>query len=132
MTRSPLPPEPIGWPLFAVPDAQGQLSYPSLADSVRQSMQVILSTRPNEQLMRPRFGAGLSNFLQEPNTLLTRRRVRDAVFNSIQRWEQRVLLDRVDVLEVRDRPTHIRVEITYRIRRTGVAQTMGLTMQLEG
>ena len=58
--------EPIGWPLLPVPDANGQLHYPSLAQSVRELIQVLLSTRPGEQLMRPGFGAGLENLLTEP------------------------------------------------------------------
>ncbi|MGG6297040.1 GPW/gp25 family protein [Leptolyngbya sp. AN02str] len=124
--------EPIGWPLLPLPDAQGKMHYPTLTDSVRQSIQVILSTRPNEQLLWPEFGAGLTDFLQEPNNLLTRRRIRDLVFESLTRWEKRILLDQVDVVEVPDRPSHIRVEITYRIRRTGLPQQFGLTMQMEG
>ena len=57
-----LPGPPIGWPLLPVPGANGELGYPeSLADSVRQQLQVILSTRPGEQLMRPGFGAGLTD-----------------------------------------------------------------------
>jgi phage baseplate assembly protein W len=121
----------IGWPLLPLPDAQGQLNYPSLDTSVRQLIQVILRTRPGEQLMRPDFGAGLENFLQEPNDLTTRRRIRDAIAESLERWERRILVDRIDVAEVPDRPTYIRVEIAYRLRRTGTPQQLGLTMELE-
>lgn len=129
---SPLPRPLIGWPLLPLPDDQGQLHFPSLEKSVQQSIKVILSTRPGEQLMRPSFGGGLANFLQAPNTILTRRQIRDAVFESIERWETRIFLDRVEVLEIPNRPSEIRVEITYRLRRTGVGQQMGLTIQLEG
>lgn len=129
---SPLPRPLIGWPLLPLPDDQGQLHFPSLEKSVQQSIKVILSTRPGEQLMRPSFGGGLANFLQAPNTILTRRQIRDAVFESIERWETRIFLDRVEVLELPNRPSEIRVEITYRLRRTGVGQQMGLTIQLEG
>ena len=64
----------IGWPLLPFPDQNGDLAYPAaLAESVRQQLQVILSTRPGEQLMRPGFGAGLTEFLGEPDTITTRR-----------------------------------------------------------
>ena len=60
----------IGWPLLPFPDQNGELAYPPvLAESVRQQLQVILSTRPGEQLMRPGFGAGLTEFLGEPQAL---------------------------------------------------------------
>jgi hypothetical protein len=48
------------------------------------------------------------------------------------RWEPRLLLDRVDVDEVADRPAHVRVEIAYRLRRTGLPQKVGLTMEVGG
>jgi phage baseplate assembly protein W len=121
----------IGWPLFPLPDARGQLQYPTLEESVRQSIQIILRTRPGEQLMRPEFGAGLENFLHEPNTLTTRRRIRDLISTSLQRWEQRILVDRIEVWEVPEQPTHVRVVIAYRLRRTGVARQMGVTIELE-
>ncbi|WP_437277757.1 GPW/gp25 family protein [Sorangium sp. So ce375] len=132
MTR-PLPaPRPIGWPLLPLPDAKGRLRYPTLEESVREMIEVILRTRPGEQLMRPDFGAGLDRFLHEPNTTDTRRRIRELVAASIARWESRVLLDRVEVDEVAGRPSHVRVDIAYRLRRTGVPQKVGFTMELGG
>ena len=128
-----MPPNPpsIGFPLLAAPDANGQINYPSLEASVRQSIQVILQTRPGEQLMHPDFGAGLQTFLQESNTLVTRRRLHDRISDALTRWEPRLLIDRVEVETVPDQPTHLRVEVWYRLRRTGLAQHLGLTMQLE-
>ena len=122
---------PIGWPLLPLPDASGRLTYPTLDQSVRQSIQVILRTRPGEQLMRPDFGAGLESFLHEQNTLTTRCRIRDRITESLNEWEDRILLDRVDVSEVPDTPIQIRIEIAYRLKRTGGARQLGLTMELE-
>ncbi len=120
----------IGWPLLPVPDAEGRLDYPTLGDSVRQTIEVILRTRPGEQLMRPEFGAGVETLLHEPNTLATRARLRDLVSDSLARWERRISVDRLDVQEVPGRPTHVRVEIGYRIRRTGVSQQLGVVVEL--
>jgi hypothetical protein len=128
LNRNPLP---INWPLFTLPDANGELRYPSLEASVRQAIRIILSTRPGEQLMRPEFGAGLEDFVHESNTLTTRRRIYDRITEALARWESRILLDRVDVSEVSGQPTQVRVEILYRLRRTGAPQQMGLTMDLE-
>lgn len=125
-----LPQAPLGWPLLPVPDEHGQLSYPSLEESVRQSIRIILSTRPGEQLMRSQFGAGLEGFLHEPNTLTTRRRIRDAVEAALTRWEPRINLARVEVVEVPEQPTHLRVEIDYQLKRTGSAARLGFTLAL--
>jgi len=115
-----------------VPDVHGRLEYPSLEASVRESIRVILSTRPGEQLMRPDFGAGLERLLHEPNTLATRRAIRDLIQASLTRWERRLVLDRVDVHEVAGEPSHVSVEIAYRLARTGAPATLALTVQLEG
>jgi phage baseplate assembly protein W len=125
------PPRPIGWPLLSVPDANGELHYPTLEASVRQCIQVILRTRPGEQLMRPAFGGGLENFLHEPNTLTSRQRIHDAIADSLALWEKRIVVDRIEVNEMPEQPSQIRVEIAYRLLRTGVPQHLGVTMTLE-
>lgn len=123
--------ELIGWPLFALPDEHGRIDYPDLAASVRQLIRVILSTRPGEQLMRPDFGAGLELLLHEPNTLATRRRIRERVQGALERWERRILLDRVEVWEVENEPAQVRVEIAYRLARNGAPGAVALTVELE-
>ncbi|MFG6413317.1 GPW/gp25 family protein [Roseateles sp. DC23W] len=127
--------EPIGWPLLPVPDANGQLHYPSLAQSVRQLIQVLLSTRPGEQLMRPGFGAGLENLLTEPNTVATRSRIKDLVGDALKRWEPRIVVDGIAVDPVSDAATGVadgvRVEIAYRHQRTGAPARVGLTLVME-
>ena len=121
----------IGWPLLPTPDADGTLAYPAaLAESVRQQLQVILSTVPGEQLMRPDFGAGLTDFIGEPDTVTTRRRVYDRVTESIARWEPRVEVNRVDVDDFPGRPGSLRIEVGYRLVRTGELMTLGVTLEL--
>lgn len=121
----------IGWPLLPVPDEHGELRFPTLEESVRQQIRVILRTRPGEQLMRPVFGAGLENFLHEQNTLTTRRRIRDSITDALTALERRIILNRVEVSEVKDEPARLRVEIAYQLKRTGSPQRVGLTMELE-
>jgi phage baseplate assembly protein W len=133
MERRAFPP-PIGWPLLPVPDARGELAWPGLAESVAQQIRVILSTRPGEQLLRPRFGAGLVNLLHESDTVTTRRRLRDLVVASLERHEPRIVLDRVDV-EPAGRETgrrgELRIEIAYRLRRTGAPGRLAVTLDLQ-
>ena len=70
MILNPKPPRaPIGWPLLPLPNEEGRLTFPSLADSVRQNLEVILSTRNGEQLMHPEYGAGLTDFIGESDTI---------------------------------------------------------------
>jgi uncharacterized protein len=132
MTAPTRPSVPVGWPLLPLPDAAGRLEWPDAETSVRQTIEAILRTRPGEQLMRPRFGGGLENFVHEQNTLVTRRRIRDAIVDALGRWEPRIDVDHVEVWEVPGQATQVRVEIAYRLRRTGAAQQIGLTMSTSG
>ncbi len=136
--------EPIGWPLLAVPDANGELRYPDLATSVRAQIQVLLATQPGEQLMRPTFGAGLEALLGEPNTIATRTRIRELVLEALARWEPRITVDSVTVDPVADGlagqagnrggavAKGVRVQISYRLLRTQQRGAVGLTLALEG
>jgi phage baseplate assembly protein W len=132
MSDARLPPEPIGWPLLGVPDESGMLHFPSLAASVRQNIQVILSTRPGEQLMRPGYGAGLENLISEPNTVGTRARIRDLVDDSLRRWEPRIEVDAIAVDPLEGDVGGVRVEIHYRLLRTQQMQRVGVTLAMEG
>ena len=97
---------------------------------MRQQLQVILSTRPGEQLMRPGFGAGLTEFLGEPDTIATRRRIYDRVNETVVRWEPRVEVDRIEVNDLPGRPGWLRIELGYRLRRTGQIMTLGVNLEL--
>jgi phage baseplate assembly protein W len=122
---------PIGWPMLPTPDGQGRLRFRSLEASVRESIQVVLATRPGERLMRPDFGAGLDEFLNEPNTIGTRRRVHDVIAESLERWEDRIDVDRIEVLSTPEDPGILRIEIHYRPNRTGALEQISLSMSLE-
>jgi len=122
----------IGWPLLPLPDEHGTLAWPDLAKSVRDGLRIILSTRPSEQLMRPEFGGGLDRLLHQPNTVATRREMRDLVSDSLGQWERRILLDGVEVWEVEKNASQVRVEIAYRLARTGEPAAMNVSVDLEG
>lgn len=130
----PTPPHlapPLGWPLLPIPDASGRLTFRTLEQSVRDQIRVILLTRPGEQLMNPTFGAGLEDFVGSLNTVETRRTVRDRITNSLNAWEPRILLDRVEVATSPTSQTALSVEIHYRLRRTGSPHRVALTVELQ-
>jgi phage baseplate assembly protein W len=132
MSNPALPLPPIGWPLLPLPDNTGSIGFPTLEQSVRDQIRVILLTRPGEQLMRPEFGAGLENYVHEPNTLATRRRIRDLIQENLDAWEPRIKTSLVEVFEVDGSPSEIRVEIRYHINRTGLPQQINLRVEVQG
>lgn len=130
--RPRLPPEPLSFPLLPLPGAAGALAFPPLAAGVREMIRVILLTRPGELPLHPELGAGLEDFLDQPNTVTTRRRLQDAVTRQLDAFEPRILLDRVEAAEVPDDPAALRLEIAYRLRRDGRPGALALTLRLAG
>ena len=60
-----------GWPLD-VPDAGGNLDFAADSQCLREALWNVLMTNPGERLMRPSFGAGLNQWIGQPNTQSTR------------------------------------------------------------
>jgi phage baseplate assembly protein W len=121
--------DPVSWPYLPLPQ-NGQLVYPTLEQSVRDSIRIILTTRPGEQLMRSRFGAGLQDFLQDGNTISVRRQIQSTILQNLTAYETRMVVDRVDVDPVPNAPSEVHVQIYYRLLRTNAAQQIGITMQV--
>ena len=126
--RSRVPPPPLGWPLLP---AAGGMAFSPLEASVVEQIKIILLTRPGELLLHPEFGCGLEDHLHAPNTVATRRRIQDAVRQEVERFERRIHLERVEVHEVADSPERLRVELAWRLKRTGALSSLGLQLRLE-
>jgi len=121
--------DPISWPFLPVP-AHGVMSYPTLEQSVRDAIRIILTTRPGEQLMAPYFGAGLQEFLDEGNTVAVRRQIQSTIQDNLQKYESRITVDAVDVSPVDGAPSEVHIQIAYRVIRTNTPGQTGITMQV--
>lgn len=121
--------DPIGWPLLPVP-VNGALVYPTLDQSVRDAIRIILTTRPGEQLMTPYFAAGLQNFLDEGNTVSVRRQIQSAIQDNLQKYENRIRVDAIDVSTVDGAPSEVHVQIYYRVIRSNTPGQVGVTVQV--
>jgi hypothetical protein len=108
----------------------GALGYPKLEQSVQDAIRIILTTRPGEQLMTPYFGAGLQNFLDEGNTVAVRRQIQSTIQDNLQKYENRISVDAVDVSPVDGAPSEVHVQIYYRVLRTNTPGETGVTLQV--
>jgi phage baseplate assembly protein W len=122
-------PELLSFPLGGVDDS-GRLRWTAGNQSVREVMLNILLTRPGERLMRPTFGAGLRNFIHQPNNETTRALIADATRRAIERWEPRVLVDEVTVQPDAERLSHVNLSIHYRLRYDGTREDLTLAIDL--
>jgi uncharacterized protein len=122
---------PIGWPLFVTPDANGRLSWPDLATSVKQRIEAILRTAPGEQLMQPEFGAGLETLLHQPNTIQLRMALQAQLSAILPAWEPRMLLDQLSVDSSSD-GRELVIGIAYRLRSNGAPAQLSVSVPVGG
>lgn len=85
----------LGFPPQVGPN--GQILWSSGEINVRESICIILRTRPGERVMQPDFGCGLDRYLFEPNNTTTLRLIQEEVKNAIARWEPRITLNDIRV-----------------------------------
>ena len=117
------------WPLGSV-DADGRLRWSSDDQSIREVMLNILLTRPGERLQRPGFGAGLLNFVHQPNNETTRNLIAGVVRKSLEQWEPRVIIEGVDVAPSPTGVADVHINIRYRMRFSQIPTELGFTFNL--
>jgi phage baseplate assembly protein W len=93
----------VGW-TFPPKLTGGGLRYVRYEDDIEQAIQIILQTSRGERVMVPEFGAGLRDFVFEPNSEATRARIAESVRKALVDWEPRIELERVEVTPSDDRP----------------------------
>ncbi|HEY7050889.1 MAG TPA: GPW/gp25 family protein [Mycobacterium sp.] len=106
----------VGW-AFPPAAASGDVEMAAYEEDVRQAVLIILQTAPGERLMRPGFGAGLSDLVFEPMSTALLALVKHRVETALIQWEPRIDVDAVDVTAS---PPHgrIDIDIRYHVRQT--------------
>ena len=82
-------------------------------NSIEESITLILSTKLGERLMRPDFGCRIHELLFAPNTIDTHNLVIFYVTEALQQWEDRIILNHIDVSTHSD--TSIDIRLNYKI-----------------
>lgn len=109
-------------------DEQGRLAWSAGEDNISESLRILLSIGPGERVNRHAWGAGLSRFLYQPNTLDTHTLIARTISDAIAKWEPRVRLESVDVAADPSDPGAARAVVTYRLAATGEARRLPLSI----
>ena len=120
----------IAFPPNVGPD--GRLAWSEGEENIRESIRVILLTDERERLRRPDFGAGLTRYLFEPNTVTTRQLICDRIQRALTQWEPRIRVDSVNVDPSADDPSAALATITYRLVATQTLERVTLSVALGG
>ena len=86
--------------------------------SVHNAVEIILSTRKGERVMRPTFGCDLSALLFSPNDSATRATAAFETSEALRIWEPRIELLDVRVSAGGERGEMLLIEVDYRVLST--------------
>lgn len=94
----------------------GALELSEGEQSIRESILLILRTRPGERVMRPDFGCGLSELLFAENNSTTASLMQTTVEEALLEFEPRIDLQEVRVNPDAFEENRLNIEIDYIIR----------------
>lgn len=112
--------------------ANGQMVWSVGEPNVRESICIILRTKPGERVLLPEFGCGLDRYLFEPNSVSTLRLIQEEVKSALSRWEPRILLDDVRVETNPREPRAVDITIYYTLVATQRRERVGVSLALQG
>lgn len=81
----------------------GLLHIQSGVEQIKSDMLVLLQTNPGERVFLPDYGTPLRRLIFEPNDRSLRQRAKQMIINSIKRWEPRVAIQQIEVLNEVDK-----------------------------
>jgi len=110
--------------------SDGRVAWSEGELNVRESIKIILMTEQRERLRLPEFGGSLGLFLFEPNTVTTRRLIKDQIAKALARWEPRINVQSIDVDPDPADAQAVIASITYKLVATQVRERVSLTVTL--
>ena len=122
---------PPGEPVGLVFDPAGAIDTVADDEAVRQSLLMLISTRPGERVMRPEYGCDLHRLVFSPNDDTTAGLAIHFVRQAVERWEPRVEILRVDANRDPYESTRLAIVLDYRVRATLRADTIEVEVDLQ-
>lgn len=98
--------------------------------SVRQSILLLLTTRPGERVMRPDYGCDLQSLVFSPNDATTHGLAIHYVRQALQRWEPRIDILQLDAASNEGDPGRMDIFLEYRVRRTARREHLSIPVRL--
>lgn len=115
----------VGWkfpPTFE--KNRGSVMLVSEEEDIKESLQIILSTKPGERVMIPDFGCDLKLLAFEPISSSLIFKIERIISKAVLNYEPRVVVDAVNVYEDDSREGIVYVELAYTILKTNSRTNM--------
>ncbi len=97
---------------------QGGVRMTDQVEDIERSLQILLSTRPGERVMQPRYGCHLDELLFEQLDTGTQTLIIDKIRTAILFWEPRIDLESIRLVTDGIWEGKILIELDYRVRST--------------
>ena len=108
-----------GWsfpPAFS--KSEKQTAMLSDEADIQSSLEILLSTRPGERVMRPDYGCNLDELVFEPLTTTFKTYIKDLVTTAILYHEPRIEVNKIELEDTGDLEGKIVLSVEYTIRAT--------------
>ena len=90
-------------------------------DCIKSSIFTIVSTTKGNRLFRPDFGSNIENLLFDPMDDYTTFAIKEALIDSISKWEPRIVLDKVNSSVIPDFDSQVYVvNLIYSVPQLGI------------
>jgi hypothetical protein len=113
-------------------NVQGQIAMVGGREAVRQSILLLLSTRPGERVMRPTYGCNLHRLVFSPNDDTTAGLALHYVRRALTRWEPRIEIIHLDAGRNIRLPNVLDIYLEYRIRALQSTDALLFSLSLTG
>ena len=107
-----------GWAFPLQIDPRGGFALARGPRDIEQAIRIVLETMPGERVMRPEFGCRVKELLFAPRNASTRGELIAVVKAALVRWEPRIEVQAVGVIEDPSHDGAWLVEIGYTIKDT--------------
>src|SRR5205809_2613348 len=88
------------------------------AEDIESSLQILLSTRQGERVMRPDYGCNLDEMVFEPLTTTFKTYIKDLIATAILYYEARIDVNKIDLDDTGVFEGRIIISIDYTVRST--------------
>jgi phage baseplate assembly protein W len=120
-----------GWSFpFRFDPSTGGVATSGGEETIRESMTIILGTRPGERQMLPDFGCRIHELMFAPGTAANAALITWHVKQALQKWEPRV--DVIGVESLVEGGGKVRVQVRYRVKTTQAEQVLDLDLNPGG
>ncbi|HEY2348329.1 MAG TPA: GPW/gp25 family protein [Puia sp.] len=87
-------------------------------EDIQSSLEILLSTRPGERVMRPDYGCNLDELVFEALTTTFTTYIKDLISTAILYHEPRIQVNKIDLQEAGELEGRILIMIEYTVRST--------------